>query len=131
MVDGAGRVDWTFTCTAAGSVSARVVALGTETTVSATCVAPVVVPPPVEVPRPDFPIGSAFTPPYAGPLPAGTYTIVDDPGACALTYEAWTGSDWAPARRTITGTGVISIPVISRSLEALGDSPACTYERTT
>ena len=131
VIDAAGRVGWTFTCEAAGSVSARIVALGTETTVSATCVVSVVVEPPVEPPEPDFPVGASFAPPYGGPIPAGTYTVIDDPGTCALTYEAWTGTDWDPARRTVTGTGVITIPEIARDLEALGDSPACTYERTT
>lgn len=131
VIDAAGRAAWTFTCGAAGSVSARVVALGTETTVSATCVVPVVVEPPVVQPEPDFPIGASFAPPYGGPIPAGTYIVIDDPGTCALTYEAWTGEDWDPARRTVTGTGVITIPEIARDLEALGDSPACTYERTT
>jgi hypothetical protein len=110
-------------------VSARVVALDVETTVSATCIEPVVVPPPVDEPDPDFDVGQSFTPPFAGPIPAGTYTVVDDPGTCALTYEAWTGEGWDPARRTATGTGSIQIPVIARDLEALGDSPACTYER--
>jgi hypothetical protein len=128
-VDDAGRVSWTFTCTATGSVSARVVALGVETTVSATCIEPVVVPPPVDEPDPDFDVGQSFTPPFAGPIPAGTYTVVDDPGTCALTYEAWTGEGWDPARRTATGTGSIQIPVIARDLEALGVSPACTYVR--
>jgi len=131
VIDDAGRVAWTFTCEGAGSVSARVVALGTATTVSATCVVPVVVEPPVDPPEPDFPIGASFTPPYGGPIPAGTYTVIDDPGTCALTYEAWTGTDWDPARRTVTGTGVITLPDIARNLEALGESPACTYERTT
>jgi len=131
VVDPAGRAAWTFTCEAAGSVSARVVSLGTETTVSATCVVPVVIEPPVDQPEPDFPVGASFTPPYGGPIPAGTYTVIDDPGTCALTYEAWTGEDWDPARRTVTGTGVITIPEIARDLEALGDSPACTYERAT
>lgn len=131
VIDAAGRVGWTFTCESAGSVSARVEALGTETTVSATCVIPVVVEPPVEAPDPDFPVGASFTPPYAGPIPAGTYTVIDDPGTCVLTYEAWTGEDWDPARRTVTGTGVLAIPEIARNLEALGDSPPCTYERTT
>jgi hypothetical protein len=131
VVDGAGRVRWAITCDSAGPVSARVEALGTEATVSATCQLPVVVDPPPEPPAPDFPIGASFTPPYGGPIPAGTYTVIADPGTCALTYEAWTGRDWAPARRTVTGTGVITIPEIARNLEALGDSPACTYERTT
>ena len=132
VIDDAGRVSWTFTCAAAGPVTALVEALGTETTVSATCVPPpVVLPPPVDTPEPDFPIGDSFTPPFDGPVPAGTYTIIDDPGTCVLTYEAWTGSAWEPARRTVTGTGVVSIPDIARNLEALGDSPACTYERTT
>lgn len=128
-IDDAGRVSWPFTCTAPGSVSARIVALGVETTVSATCVEPVVVPPPIEEPEPDFDVGESFTPPFAGPIPAGTYTVVDDPGTCVLTYEAWTGTEWDPARRTVTGTEQVEIPAIARNLEALGDSPACTYER--
>ena len=132
IIDDAGRVSWSFTCEATGSVSARVEALGLETTVSATCVEPVVVaPPPVDVPEPDFDIGASFTPPYGGPIPAGTYTVIDDPGTCVLTYEAWTRTGWDPARQTVTGTGTISIPTIARNLEALGDSPPCTYERAT
>ncbi|HYF47113.1 MAG TPA: carboxypeptidase-like regulatory domain-containing protein [Acidimicrobiales bacterium] len=129
VIDDAGRVSWTFRCEAAGSVSARIEALGLEATVSATCVEPVVLPPPVEEPEPDLPIGAAFTPPYAGPVPAGTYTVIDDPGTCVLTYEAWTGTGWDPARRTVTGTDVVTIPTIARNLEALGDSVPCTYER--
>lgn len=128
-VDEAGRVAWTFICTAPGSVSARVETLGTQTTVSATCVEPVVVEPPVDVPRPDFPVGAVFTPPFDGPIPVGTYTVIDHPGTCALTYEAWTGAGWDPARPTITGTGTVSIPRIARALESLGDAPPCTYER--
>jgi hypothetical protein len=130
VVDDAGRVSWSFTCESAGSVSARIEALGLETTVSATCVEPVVVtPPPVDEPVPDFDIGASFTPPYEGPIPAGTYTVTDDPGTCVLTYEAWTGSAWDPARRSVTGIGTVSIPTIARNLAALGDSPPCTYER--
>ena len=131
VVDDAGRVAWDLACTGAGSVSARIEALGVETTVSATCVAPVVVPPPVEAPQPDFAVGQSFTPPFAGPLPAGTYTVTDHPGTCVLTFEAWTGRAWAPARRTVTGTGVVTLRVIARNLESLGDAPPCTYERTT
>jgi hypothetical protein len=129
QIDGAGRVGWTFTCTDVGSVSARIQALGVETTVSATCIEPVELPPPVEQPEPDLDVGESFTPPFAGPIPAGTYAVVDDPGTCVLTYEAWTGSSWDPARRTAAGVGQITIPTIARDLEALGDSPACTYER--
>ena len=114
-------------------MSARVEALGTETTVSATCVAPaVVVPPPVEAARAGLPDRARPSPrPTPAPSQPGTYTVIDDPGTCALTYEAWTGDGWDPARRTVTGTDSIAIPEIARNLEALGDSPACTYERTT
>ncbi len=130
IIDDAGRVSWRFVCEAPGSVSARVEALDVEITVSATCVEPVIVlPPPVDEPEPDFDIGEAFTPPFAGPIPAGTYTIVDDPGTCVLTYEAWTGTEWDPARQTVTGTGTVTIPTIARDLQALGDSVPCTYER--
>ncbi len=133
VIDDAGRAAWVLTCRDEGPVSARVAAVSRQVVVTATCVARVVVepPPPVDEPEPDFPVGSTFTPPFDGPIPAGTYTVVDDPGTCALTYEAWTGTAWDPARRTITGTGEITIPDIARNLEALGDSPACTYERTT
>jgi hypothetical protein len=130
VIDAAGRVAWTFACQAPGSVSARIEALGLETTISATCVEVVVAEPTVDPPEPDLPIGASFTPPYRGPIPSGTYTVIDDPGTCVLTYEAWTGTGWDRARRTVTGTGVIVLPAIARDLEALGDSPACTYERT-
>jgi hypothetical protein len=129
-VDEAGRVSWSFTCRDLGSVSAQIVALGVETTVSASCVEPVVVAPPVEEPEPDFDIGESFTPPFDGPIPAGTYTVTDDPGTCGLTYEAWTGTAWDPARRTVTGVDEVVIPDIARDLDVLGDSPACTYERS-
>lgn len=129
VVDEAGRVGWSFTCTAVGPVSARIEAMGVSTTVSATCIEPVVVAPPVDEPQPDFDVGRRFTPPFAGPIPAGTYAVVDDPGTCALTYEAWTGDGWDPARRTVTGVGQVVIPVIARNLASLGDSPPCTYER--
>ena len=68
--------------------------------------------------------------PSTVPIPAGTYTVIDDPGTCVLTYEAWTGDGWDPARRTVTGTGVITIPDIARDLEALGTRrPAPTSAR--
>jgi hypothetical protein len=130
VIDDAGRVSWALTCTAEGSVSARVDALGRSATVSATCTVPQVEPPPVDPPRPDFPVGDEFTPPFAGPIPAGTYTVVDSPGTCGLTYEAWAGDHWDPVRRTVAGTGDVTLPDIARDLQTLGDSPPCTYRRS-
>jgi hypothetical protein len=132
VIDDAGRAAWRFTCRDEGPVSARVAAVSRQVVVTATCVAPAEEPPsppPVDRPDPDFPVGSTFTPPFAGPIPAGTYAVVDDPGTCGLTYQAWTGGAWDPARRTITGTGEVTIPQIARDLQTLGDSPPCTYER--
>ncbi len=129
VVDAAGRASWTLVCADEGSVSARVDALETSSTVSATCVVPVVEPPPVDTPQPDFPVGSEFTPPFDGPIPPGTYTVTDTPGTCGLTYEAWAGDHWDPVRRTVTGTDDVTIADIARDLQVLGDSPPCTYRR--
>lgn len=129
VIDDDGRVAWSFTCTDTGSVSAVVSALEQELTLSATCVEPVEEPPPVEPPVPDLDVGESFTPPVAGPIPAGDYLVVDDPGTCSITYQAWTGTAWDPVRRTLTGTGTLTLPEIARDLRTLGDSPPCTYER--
>jgi hypothetical protein len=129
VIDAAGRVSWTLTCRAAGPVSARIDAIGTSTTVGARCEEPPPPPPPVIPPDPDFPVGASFTPPFAGPVPAGRYEVIDDPGTCALTFQAWVGDGWDPARRTVTGTGEIVLPEIARDLRPLGDSPPCTYRR--
>lgn len=128
VVDDAGRVSWRFACTDLGSVSATVTALGQELSVFAECVA-AVASPVDEEPRPDFPVGATFTPPFAGPIPVGEYAVVDDPGTCGLTYEAWTGTGWGPQRRTVTGTDTFLMDEIARDLQALGDSPPCSYER--
>ena len=86
-VDGAGEATWTLRCqtirpadlvVSSGAASARV-------TVPA-CNRPA---PPTSVTTPeepvaDFPVGSTFTPPFAGPLPAGTYDVVGDPASCRV-----------------------------------------------
>lgn len=133
VFDGAGQAQWALTCTDEGSVTAQVAALSITTTLSAFCEAPPdeePEPPAVDEPEPDFPVGTSFTPPFRGPIPAGNYTVTDDPGTCVLTYEAWAGDHWDPARRTVTGTGDVVIGDIARNLESLGDAPPCTYRRT-
>ncbi len=128
-VAGDGRAGWTLTCEEEGDVSAEVEVLGRTATVSASCATPVVEPPPVEEPEPDFEVGDQFTPPFDGPIPPGVYAIVDTTGTCGLTYEAWTGSDWDSSRRTLIGTEAIELAEIARDLQPFDDSPPCTYER--
>lgn len=134
-VDAAGGARFTVTClvtrpadlvVTAGEGSARI-------TVPA-CLAPVDPSPtttsPAEEPTAEFPVGSDFTPPFAGPLPPGTYAVVDAPASCALVFEVWEDGAWGTDRRTATGTDDLVLDTYARNLETVGDAPACTYERT-
>ncbi len=85
---------------------------------------------PIDEPDADFAVGSTFTPPFAGPLPAGTYEVVDAPASCAVVFEVWEDGAWSPDRRTATGTEALVLDTFARNLETVGDAPACTYERT-
>ncbi len=133
IVDGAGGASWTVTCTALHPgdlvvsvdeavarvpvpVCIRPVAPTTSTTVSETPVA-------------DFAVGARFTPPFSGPLPAGTYTVVGDAASCGLVYEVWEDGGWSADQRTSTATSALVLDTFARNLDTLGDAPACTYER--
>jgi len=132
-VGAAGEATWTLTCEAvrpgdlvvsAGGQSARIIVAG--------CNRPA---PPTSVTTPDepvadFPVGSTFTPPFAGPLPAGTYTVVGDVASCALVYEEWDGDGWSEDRATATGVEALVLGTFARNLDTVGDTPPCTYERT-
>lgn len=85
---------------------------------------------PTDEPVADFALGSTFTPPFAGPLPSGTYQVVDAPASCALVYEVWEDGAWSPDLRTATGTDALVLDTYARNLDTVGDAPACTYERT-
>jgi hypothetical protein len=134
-VDGAGEATWTVTCTAlrpgdllvgAGGRSARVAVPACNRPASPTTstTAP-------DEPVTDFPVGSTFTPPFAGPLPAGTYEVVGAPASCALVYEVWDRDGWRDARVTATGTDPLVVDTYARNLDTVGDTPPCTYERAT
>ncbi len=133
-VDGAGEATWTVTCQT-GRPSDLVVSAGggsARLTVAA-CNRPS--PPTTAVTTPDrpvadFPVGSTFTPPFAGPLPAGTYTVTGDAASCALVYEVWDGTAWSDDRVTATGTDPVVLDTFARNLDTIGDAPPCTYERT-
>jgi hypothetical protein len=131
-VDGEGRVDWTLTCTAPSPSSLRIVAGQGELTVAAPfCREPDRGAPPPEddQPQTNFPVGSSFTPPFGGPLPAGRYEVTETSGTCALVYEVWDGAAWSDERVTNTSTLGLTLDTFARNLETLGDTPPCTYRR--
>lgn len=132
-VGGGGEASWTLRCTtvrpgdlvvSSGGESARItVPACNRPTPPTTATIP-------EEPVADFPVGSTFTPPFAGPLPAGVYDVVGEPASCALIYQVWDGDGWSPDRVTATGTDSITLGNFARNLATVGDTPPCTYERT-
>ena len=134
-VDGEGRVEWVLTCTTEAPAPLRLRAGDGSLTVPAPACRPQPspVPPPedrIDPPVADFAVGSSFTPPFAGPLPAGTYEVTETTGACALVYERWAGGRWATQRTTNTSTTGFTLDTFARNLETLGATPPCTYRRT-
>lgn len=134
-VDGEGSVRWTVSCevprpadllVSAGEGVARVEVPACNRPASAPTTSTTV----PDEPTADFAVGSSFTPPFAGPLPAGRYAVVGDAASCALVYEVWVDGAWSPDRRTATGTAPLVLDTFARNLETVGDAPPCTYERT-
>ena len=133
-VDGAGEARWTLTCTASRPGDLVITAgegVGRITVPGCTQPAPPTTATTVpDEPDADFPVGEQFTPPFAGPLPPGSYTVVDDPASCGLVFEVWVDGDWSDERRTSTTTATLVLETFARNLATVGDAPACTYERT-
>lgn len=133
-VDGAGEATWSVTCQTTRPADLVISAGGGSARLTvAACNRPS--PPTTAVTTPDrpvadFPVGSTFTPPFAGPLPAGTYTVTGDAASCALVYEVWDGTAWSDDRVTATGTDPVVLDTFARNLDTIGDAPPCTYERT-
>ena len=132
-VDGAGGATWTVTCTALHPGDLLVSADdGVARITVPACtrpVGPTTSTTDPKIPVADFPVGDRFTPPFAGPLPAGSYTVVGDVSSCALVYEVWEDDAWSADQRTFTGTGALVLDTFARNLGTLGDAPACTFER--
>lgn len=131
-----GSVTWQIVCAStAGGGGSGIQAAGATfpialpdcapeptTTSSTTATLP---PPPAS-----FPLGETFRPPFAGPLPAGTYTVIASPGGnCSTTYTPWTSTGWSDTRRTATGTPLL-LTAPARDLEASGGLAPCSYTRT-
>lgn len=133
-VDGDGGVRWTVTCTATRPADLVITAgEGTARLTVPTCLPPVEPSPTTttpDEPDADFPVGADFTPPFAGPLPPGTYEVVDAPASCAVVYEVWEDAAWSSDRRTATGAAALVLDTFARNVETVGDAPPCTYERT-
>lgn len=133
-VDAEGGARWTVTCTATRPADLVITAgEGTARLTVPACL-PAVDPSPStttpDEPDADFPIGADFTPPFAGPLPPGTYAVFDAPASCALVFEVWEDGAWSTDRRTATDADALVLDTYARNLETVGDAPACTYERT-
>ena len=132
-VDGAGGATWTVTCTAQSPGDLVVTAdEGVARITVPACsrpVGPTTSTTSPDTPVADFAVGEQFTPPFAGPLPAGTYTVVGDAASCALVYEVWEDGAWSDDQRTFTGTGALVLDTFARNFSTLGDAPACTFER--
>ena len=125
-----GRVSWRLTCTEAGGGALGLSAAGVSQTLPLGCtVSPPTIPAPVPPPTTDFAVGEIFTPPFAGPIPAGTYRVAEHEGTCGLVYQPWANGAWSPQTVTATGTGTIRIGAIARDLRTVSGVPACSYER--
>lgn len=72
-----------------------------------------------------FAVGSAFRPPFVGPVPAGTYLARSGSG-CETTYEQWVDGRWA-LRRTSGSTLRLSSP--ARNFRTVGAAAPCTFTR--
>lgn len=130
-VDSEGEVTWTVRCqttrpgdlvVSAGGQSARITVVACNRPAPPTTVP--------DEPVAEFPVGAIFTPPFAGPLPAGTYAVVGEFASCALVYEVWAGDGWSANRATAIGTEALVLRTFARNLDTVGDTPPCTYERT-
>jgi hypothetical protein len=126
-----GRATWSVRCTEAGSGRLRVRAGAAATVIDTGCRNPVDEPvePDVEAPDPDFPVGTRFSPPWAAPLPAGSYRVVESPGTCGISFQQYVGGAWEDSRRTATGTVGFDVATPFRDVRVIGDSPPCLYER--
>jgi len=91
---------------------------GAPTTTSTTVLKPIA-----------FPVGSTFSVPFPGVLPAGTYVATDDvdPKTCRTTFEQSRNGVWT-AQRSNGATLILSRP--SRNFAAAVGSVPCSYERT-
>lgn len=137
FVDGEGAARWTVSCAvprpadllvSAGEGVARVAVTACNRPAGPSVPSTSTTVP--DEPTADFAVGSSFTPPFAGPLPAGTYAVVGDAASCALVYETWADGAWSADRRTATGTAPLVLDTFARNLDTVGDAPPCTYERT-
>ena len=82
--------------------------------------------PTTTVPEADFPIGGAFTPPFVGPVPAGTYLAPSSSSGCETTYEVWTDGRWILKR---TSGRTIRLTSPARSFRSVGFSVPCRFTR--
>jgi hypothetical protein len=130
-----GRASWTLTCVDAGPGRLRVSAGKDAVTLATDCRAPADEqeepdePAGDPAPDPDLEIGDRFSPPFAPPLPAGRYEVVESPGSCGISFERYVGGAWEPSRRTATGTTGFEVATPFRDVRVIGDSPPCVYER--
>jgi hypothetical protein len=131
-VDGSGRASWSVTCAEAGSARLDVRSGDGTVVIDTSCRAPVEEPEsPAGDPAPDtdFPLGDRFSPPFAPPLPAGSYDVVESPGSCGISFERYVDGAWETDRRTATGTNGFVASTPFRDVRVIGDSPPCLYER--
>lgn len=82
--------------------------------------------PTTTVPNPQFAIGKMFAPPFAGPLPAGTYTASTGGASCLTAYEVFTTGRWIA---TYTTGPTIRLLAPGRSFRAVGSTKPCTFTR--
>lgn len=134
-VDGAGQARWTLACAStrpsdllisSGTGVARITVPACLRSASTTATSTTT---PVQ-PTADFPVGSHFTPPFAGPIPAGTYEVVARRPSCALVYQRFDDGAWSQDRVMVTGSDPVVLDTFAQDLRTAGDAPPCTYERT-
>ena len=83
---------------------------------------------PIDEPDADFAVGSTFTPPFAGPLPAGTW-VVDAPRLRGRVRGVG-GRRLEPRPPHRHGHRALVLDTFARNLETVGGAPPATYERT-
>jgi hypothetical protein len=128
-----GTASWTITCRNP-TVAGIIVEVGSvSVTVNARCraAAPSTTAPPATDPPPTttVEVGDRFTPPIAGPIAPGRYSVVESSGTCAFVYQPYVDDRWSDQLLTASGADEVALATFGRDLEPLGGGTPCTYER--
>ena len=121
-----GIASWEVTCQREGTTNFTAVAEGASDSFTSPSCGPKPADAPSAVDVPDFPVGSEFSVPHNGVLPAGTYvTFLNN---CKTSYSLYSNGAWETERRTATGSNMV-LAGPAREFRAAEGSKGCTYRR--